>query len=98
MRIRCSLLLRTFYVEELTRQQQYWIVQPLVDAGLGMDQICGLVFRLGFDGIVSGGIPTGVTSPVDGHPVEIQAAWAETIGRLLTLGAGPDDSSVPSGR
>lgn len=88
------------YVEGLAPEQQYWIVQPLVDAGLDMEQIEMLVFRLGFDGIVGcgGSALTDVTALVQDQPVEIQAAWAQAIGRMLTVDAGPDDASVPTGR
>jgi hypothetical protein len=74
-------------VDSLTPEQQYWVIRPLVDAGLGMDRIRDLLFRLSFEEIVSEGQNTMacVTTVVSDQPVEIRAAWAEVIGRMLTL-------------
>lgn len=76
-----------------TPEQQNWIIQPLITAGLGLDQIRTLMFRLGFEAIISEGrgIVASVTSLVSDQPVEVQAAWTEMIGRMITLtsaGAG----------
>jgi hypothetical protein len=70
-------------------EQQCWLIQPLVDAGLGLDQISTLVFRLAFDDIVSGGrtTPASVRDLVAGQPTRVQSAWAEMIGRMLALDA-----------
>jgi hypothetical protein len=67
------------------RQQQEWLIQPLVDAGLAREEICALVFRLAFEGIVTEGrgTSTAVQGLVAGHPVAVQAAWVQTIGRLI---------------
>jgi hypothetical protein len=75
----------------LVPEEQCWLVQPLVDAGLGLDQIRTLVFRLAFDDIVSEGGTTlaSVRDVVAGQPARIQSAWTEMIRRMLTLeGAG----------
>jgi hypothetical protein len=68
-------------------EQQHWVVQPLIDAGLAMDQIRSLVFRLAFDEIVGDGRATvaGIHDIVRDQPARVQAAWAETVGRMLAL-------------
>ncbi len=72
----------------LAPEQQYWIIEPLLDAGLELDQIRDLVFRLGFDSVVTEGAGTlaGLTSLVEDQPSDVQAAWAQAIGRMLTVG------------
>lgn len=70
-----------------SQDQHYWIIQPLINAGLGIDEVSSLVFRLAFEAITSEGRGTvsSVTSLVDDQPPEVQAAWAEMIGRMITL-------------
>ena len=74
-------------MELLGRAQPQWVVQPLLDAGLELEQIRVLVFRLAFEGIVGEerGGPAGLRDLVADHPAEVQAAWVETIGRLMVL-------------
>ncbi len=71
----------------IAREQQHWVVQPLMDAGLSLEEIRVLVFRLSFDAIVHAdrGAHPDVLSLVRDQPVEVQAAWAHTIGRLIML-------------
>ncbi len=73
----------------LAQEHQHWFVQPLVDAGLDLEQIRTLVFRLGFDAIVDADRSTASDpmAHVRDQRAEVRAAWAETIGRLLALGA-----------
>ena len=68
-------------------EQQYWIVQPLLDAGLELDEIGTLVFDLGFRAIVSdgGGSVADVLDVVRDRPVEVRLAWQTMIGRMLDL-------------
>lgn len=71
----------------LARDSHDWVVQPLVGAGLDLEEIRALLFRLGFDAIVDADQGTG-SDPmalVGDQPVEVRGAWAETIDRLLTL-------------
>ena len=70
-------------MELLGRREPQWVVQPLIDAGLDLEEIRDLVFRLAFDGIV-GDLPR-LRDPVAGRPPEVQAAWLETVGRLLAF-------------
>ena len=71
----------------LTPEQHYWVVQPLIDAGLAPDVIRDLLFRLCFAVIVSEGQDTvaEVTGVVEDQPVAVRTAWTEVIGRMLSL-------------
>ena len=73
----------------LSPEQLYGIIEPLVDAGLELEQIRVLLFRLAFDAIVSEGIPTvsDVTTVVRDQPPEVQAAWMRVVGRMIAVGA-----------
>ncbi len=64
--------------------EQYWVIQPLVEAGLAKDEIRAVLFRLAFDAIVceDGAAVAGIL--VD-QPPRVRAAWVETVGRLLAL-------------
>jgi hypothetical protein len=74
-------------VGSLSPQQHEWVIRPLIDAGLGLDRIRDLLFRLGFEAIVSEGRGTAaqVTTIVRHEPPHVQAAWHEVIGRMLSL-------------
>jgi hypothetical protein len=72
-----------------------WVIEPLVDAGLGLDEIRTLVFDLGFAAIVSegrGGIAE-VLDVVRDRPAEVRLAWQAMIGRMLDL--EPVDGPAP---
>ena len=71
----------------LSPQQYEWIIRPLVDAGLGLDRVRDLLFRLGFEAIVSEGRGTAaqVVGLVDAEPPHVRAAWHEVIGRMIAL-------------
>jgi hypothetical protein len=73
-------------VGSLSPQQHEWVIRPLIDAGLGLDRIRDLLFRLGFEAIVSEGRGTAahVASLVDAEPPHVRAAWHEVIGRMLS--------------
>ena len=72
----------------LAGEEPYWVVQPLVDAGLGREQITGLVYRLGFEALVDGdgGTSCDLAELVADQPAQVQAAWPEVIGRMFLLG------------
>ncbi len=67
--------------------QPYWVIEPLVDAGLALDEIRTLVFDLGFAAIVSegGGGVSDVLDVVRDRPVEVRLAWLSVIGRMLDM-------------
>jgi hypothetical protein len=70
-----------------SRAHEQWVVQPLVDAGVELDQIRALVFHLAFEDIVTEGRGTLASSSdlVADQPPEVQAAWAQMIGRMLVV-------------
>lgn len=78
---------------QLAPEQQYWVIQPLLDAGLGLEEIRTLVFDLGFQAIVTEGHGTAdvVQHLVSDRPTPVRAAWAQTIGRMLALDAPASD-------
>ncbi len=68
-------------------QQCQWVVEPLLDAGLDLERIRTLVFRMGFEGIVAEyqGSPPSFDEVLRGEPAEVRRAWAATLTRLLAL-------------
>ena len=73
----------------LSPEQLYRIIEPLVDAGLELERIRDLLFRLAFDAIVSdGGLTVScLTDVVRDQPPEVRAAWIRVVGRMIALGA-----------
>lgn len=69
-------------MKPLAPEQQLWMIEPLLDAGLDLEQIRTLLYRLAFEAMVgdSAGDPTEV---VDDQPPAVQAAWRHAIGRML---------------
>jgi hypothetical protein len=86
------------FVEVLGRGQPQWVVQPLIDAGVELDQIRVLVFRLAFEDIVGVGPNSlaGLRDLVADRPAQVRAAWAQTIGRLLLM-EPPSSPSAQNG-
>jgi hypothetical protein len=72
-------------------EKQHWVLQPLIDAGLATEQIRTFLYQLAFDGIVGEGRVTvaALHAVVADQPARVQAAWTETVCRLLAL-PGPD--------
>ena len=64
-----------------------WVIEPLLEAGLTVDQVEVLVFRLGFEAVVSEGRGTvaSVQAVVAAEPPQVQSAWAVTVGRMIEL-------------
>jgi hypothetical protein len=71
-------------VTTISPDQQAWIIRPLIDAGLGLDEIEILVFGLAFQAIISRD-RDAVENSVSDQPAEVQAAWARVIVRMMTL-------------
>ncbi|UOY03480.1 hypothetical protein [Blastococcus sp. PRF04-17] len=63
-------------------EQQRWVIQPLIDAGMAQDAICALLYRFAVD---ADGLEV-----VHDQPPPIRAAWTHTIDRMLML-PGPVD-------
>ena len=74
-------------MELLGRDQPLWVVQPLIDAGMELEQIRTLVFRLAFEGIVGEACssPAGLQELVADRPPEVRAAWVQTVSRMLAF-------------
>ena len=64
-----------------------WVIEPLLAAGLTVDQIEVLVSRLGFAAVVGEGPGTvaSVHGVVAGEAPAVRAAWAVTVGRMFEL-------------
>jgi kynureninase len=86
-RIQAGGPLRSPGVTSFAGEQQQWVVQPLIDAGVSVDRIHELVFDLAFADLVSEGRDTltAVSALVAGHSEAVRVAWAQTIARLLVL-------------
>ena len=63
-------------------EQDYWIIEPLLEAGLDLEQIRVLLFRVAFEGIVGEG-HTALTALVGDQSPAVQAAWRRAIGRMI---------------
>lgn len=74
-------------MESCSRSQQRWVLQPLIDAGVDLDDIGRLVFRLAFETIVREGADalSGARELVAGRPVDVRDAWTETLRRMVML-------------
>ncbi len=74
-------------MEQFSPEQREWVVRPLIDAGLDVNRISDLLFRLGFEDIVSQGrgTATQVIEMVGQEPPHVRAAWNEVIGRMILL-------------
>lgn len=73
-----------------------WILQPLVDAGLPPRTITDLLFRLSFEILTPDDAPDdGARAVVDGYPATVQAAWVETLSRMIAAGEPTSWTSQP---
>jgi hypothetical protein len=64
-------------------EAQCWAVQPLLDAGLGLEEIERLVCRLAFDAVVGRGTLEGLAHLAEGEAPEVRAAWTRSLSRML---------------
>ena len=69
-------------------EQCRWLIAPLLDAGLDLERIRTLVFRLGFQAVTDPG-QGGLIDVVRHEPAEVRAAWAAMLQLMLLL----DDST-----
>jgi hypothetical protein len=74
-------------VESFASERPSWAIQPLVDAGVDLELIRVLMYRLGFEAIVrdGGSLAACLTNLVSDQPTNVRAAWTETIARLIGL-------------
>jgi hypothetical protein len=67
-----------------------WILQPLVDAGLPPQTITDLLIRLCFESVTrEGDLDGGARAVVDDQPAAVQAAWVETLSRMIAAAELP---------
>jgi hypothetical protein len=69
------------------------IIQPLLEAGLDLDEVRTLLFRVGFECLVTEGTcdlsdPTAFLGP---QPAVVRAAWLETVDRMLSARDWPPE-------
>ena len=64
----------------MAQEQHHWLIQPLLEAGMGLEEIRTLVVRLACE-------DDGVLRLVGDQPAVVQAAWHETISRMIALGS-----------
>ena len=67
------------------------IIQPLLDAGLDLDAVRDLLFRVGFERLVATG-PGDVDAFLRSQPPKVRAAWIETVDLMLRV---PEPSTRP---
>jgi hypothetical protein len=79
---------------EGNESQPQWIVAPLLGAGLDLDEVRTLLFRVSFECLVTRGRLDvwDVSAFLDQHPAAVRAAWIETVDRMLRAG---DDAIAP---
>jgi len=65
--------------------EQGRIVQPLLDAGVSLEELKSMLFDVAFAGMVGGPeLDASLRDVVAGRPVAVRAAWVETVSRMLT--------------
>jgi hypothetical protein len=86
-------------VETFDRNRLGWAVQPLLDAGLGLDEVRELVFRLAFEAVVTGtgGALPGRADALEGRSAELGRAWHRTLLRLALVDPLHDGGGVSHG-
>lgn len=70
----------------LTREHQFWLIQPLLDVGLAVDEVRELLFRLAFEVIVCerpDGAPALADLARDKSPA-VHQAWMGVLDRMLS--------------
>ena len=64
-----------------------WIVEPLLDAGIDVDDVRTLLFRVTFECLTGGRNDISDVSAFLGEqPPPVRAAWVETVNRMLGMG------------
>lgn len=86
-RIRSGTVVRRAFVGGVTSEQFHWVIQPLLAAGLALDEVRDRLFHLAFDAVVSEGRSTvaAVAQLITHQPAHLRAAWVEVVHRMITL-------------
>jgi len=67
-----------------TDSGRLWVIQPLLDAGLAVDDVGTLLLRVTFDCLVGGRSDISDVSAFLGEqPPPVRAAWVETVNCML---------------
>ena len=67
-----------------TDSGRLWVIQPLLDAGLAVDDVGTLLLRVTFDCLVGGRSDiSNVSAFLGEQPPHVRAAWVETVNRML---------------
>ena len=67
------------------RCEQEWLIRPLLDTGLPVEELRAMLFELAFAAIVGAReLDASLRDVVVGRPAAVQAAWRETIDRMIT--------------
>ena len=66
---------------------ELWVIQPLLEAGLELDEVCELLFLVSLTSLVSSPPCDILDAPaLLGHrPPAVRAAWMETVDRMLRV-------------
>ena len=67
-------------------EEQRWIIEPLLHAGLDLEVVSDLVVRLAFEGVLGTSARDMLGLAAD-QPAEVQAAWWHTLGRMISADA-----------
>lgn len=67
-------------------EKQLWVIEPLLHAGLDLDDVRDLVVRLAFEGVV-GGSAAEMLGLAAHQTAAVQAAWWHTLGRMISADA-----------
>jgi len=67
--------------------EELWVIAPLLEAGLDLDDVRELLFRVSFECVVRPGQadPAGTPALLEDRPAAVRAAWIETVDRMLRV-------------
>jgi hypothetical protein len=71
----------------LRGSEDLWIIEPLLEAGLDIEEVRTLLTRVSFESVVSDGLPdvSDATVFLGFRSPAVRAAWIETVDRMLRL-------------
>ncbi len=71
----------------MRRSEDLWVIQPLLEAGLGPEEVQQLLIRVSFACLVTAGRcdVSDATAFLGSQPAAVQAAWVETVDRMLRV-------------
>ena len=69
----------------MRESEDLWIIQPLLEAGLDLDSVRELMFRVSFECTVTDGRcdVSDVAALLGPQPTAVRAAWITTVDRML---------------